>query len=168
MSFGLVNIPVNLYPASEASEEISFRQLHRKDLAPIQYRCVCSAEGTEVPWGEIVKGFEYAKGEVVVMTDEDIAKARVEATRAIGCNTKRPSATGNVTSRWNPREIGRRSRGSIFQKRPDNTSGAWSSTSWCMARNVERARASSQHTDWPAQGRGSPAGSRRSSDQPPE
>jgi DNA end-binding protein Ku len=83
IAFGLVNIPVSLYPASEASEEISFRQLHRKDLAPIQYRRVCSAEGTEVPWGEIVKGYEYAKGEFVVMSDEDLAKARVEATQAI-------------------------------------------------------------------------------------
>src|SRR5215831_3981181 len=83
ISVGLVNIPVSLYPACEASEEISFRQLHRKDLAPIQSRRVCSAEGTEVPWGEIVKGYEFAKGEFVVMSDEDLAKARVEATQAV-------------------------------------------------------------------------------------
>ncbi len=83
ISFGLVNVPVSLYAASEASEDISFRQLHRKDLAPIQYRRVCSAEGAEVPWGEIVKGYEYAKDQFVVVTDEDLAKARVEATQTI-------------------------------------------------------------------------------------
>jgi DNA end-binding protein Ku len=83
IGFGLVNIPVNLYPASEATEEISFRQLHRTDLAPVQYRRVCSAEGVEVPWGEIVKGYEYAKDQFVVVTDEDLAKARVEATQTI-------------------------------------------------------------------------------------
>src|SRR5215510_777640 len=83
ISVGLVNIPVSLYATSEASEEIGFRQLHRKDLAPIQYRRVCSAEGAEVPWGEIVKGYEYDKGQFVLITDEDLAKARVEATQAI-------------------------------------------------------------------------------------
>src|SRR5215470_1542502 len=83
ISFGLVNIPVGLYAASEASEEIGFRQLHGNDLARIQYRRVCSAEGVEVPWGEIVKGYEYAKDQFVVMTDEDIEKARVEATQTI-------------------------------------------------------------------------------------
>jgi DNA end-binding protein Ku len=83
ISFGLVTIPVSLYSASESAEEIGFRQLHRADLAPIQYRRVCSAEGIEVPWGEIVKGYEYAKGQFVVVTDEDLAKARVEATQTI-------------------------------------------------------------------------------------
>jgi DNA end-binding protein Ku len=83
ISFGLVNIPVSLYAASESSEQISFRQLHGKDLAPIQYRRVCTAEDTEVPWGEIVKGYEYAKDQFVVVTDDDLAKARVEATQAI-------------------------------------------------------------------------------------
>jgi DNA end-binding protein Ku len=83
ISVGLVNIPVSLYAASEPAEEIGFRQLHRPDLAPIQYRRVCSAEGAEVPWAEIVKGYEYDKGQFVVITDEDLAKARVEATQAI-------------------------------------------------------------------------------------
>jgi DNA end-binding protein Ku len=83
ISFGLVTIPMSLYPSGESAEQIGFRQLHRTDLAPIQYRRVCSAEGTEVTWGEIAKGYEYAKGQFVVVTDEDLAKARVEATQAI-------------------------------------------------------------------------------------
>jgi DNA end-binding protein Ku len=92
VSFGLVNIPVSLYPSGESAEEIRFRQLHRTDLAPIQYRRVCSAEGTEVPWGEITKGYEYAKGQFVVITDEDLAKARVEATEAIDVRDFVPAA----------------------------------------------------------------------------
>jgi len=92
VSFGLVNIPVSLYPSGESTEEIRFRQLHRTDLAPIQYRRVCSAEGTEVPWGEITKGYEYAKGQFVVITDEDLAKARVEATQAIDVRDFVPAA----------------------------------------------------------------------------
>src|SRR5262245_14071463 len=92
ISFGLVTIPVSLYPSGESAEEIRFRQLHRTDLAPIQYRRVCSAEGTEVPWGEITKGYEYAKGQFVVITDEELAKARVEATQAIDVRDFVPAA----------------------------------------------------------------------------
>ena len=62
ITFGLVNIPVALYPATTRSE-LSFRQLHAKDAAPIAYRRVCTAENVEVPWAEIVKGYEVAKGE---------------------------------------------------------------------------------------------------------
>ena len=92
VSFGLVTIPVSLYSSGKSAEEISFRQLHRTDLAPIQYRRVCSTEGTEVPWGEIVKGFEYAKGQFVVITDEDLAKARVDATQTIDVRDFVPAA----------------------------------------------------------------------------
>jgi DNA end-binding protein Ku len=83
ISVGLVHIPVSLYATSESTEEIGFRQLHRTDLAPIQYRRVCSADGAGVPWGKIVKGYEYDKDQFVIITDEDLAKARVEATQAI-------------------------------------------------------------------------------------
>src|SRR5262245_9935387 len=74
ITFGLVNIPVALYPATTRSD-LSFRQLHGKDAAPIAYRRICTAENVEVPWPEIVKGYEYAKGEFVVMTDEDFKNA---------------------------------------------------------------------------------------------
>src|SRR6266536_3367336 len=82
ISFGLVNVPVSLYATSESSD-VTFRQLHRKDLAPIQYRRVCSQEGVEVPGDEIVKGYEYAKDSFVIMSDDELAKARVEATQTI-------------------------------------------------------------------------------------
>jgi DNA end-binding protein Ku len=82
ISFGLVTIPVKLYSAT-SSEELSFRFLHKKDLAPISYERVCEKDGQEVPWDEVVKGYEYEKGKFVVLTDEDFKRADVEATRTI-------------------------------------------------------------------------------------
>jgi len=81
ISFGLVTIPVNLYSAVERSETLSFHLLHKKDNSRIENKRFCKEEGVEVPWGEVVKGYEYAKGEYVVVTDEDFARARVPATQ---------------------------------------------------------------------------------------
>jgi len=82
LTFGLVTIPVGLYPAT-ARGDLSFRLLHAKDKSPIAYRRVCAEEGVEVPWPEIVKGYEYEKGQFVVMTDADFEAADVEATQTI-------------------------------------------------------------------------------------
>lgn len=82
VSFGLVNIPVALYPATRR-EDIKFRQLRKKDLSPISYKRVAEADGKEVPWGEIVKGYEYAKERFVVLDDEDLKKVDVEATQTV-------------------------------------------------------------------------------------
>jgi DNA end-binding protein Ku len=81
ISFGLVTIPVNLYSAVERRETLSFHLLHEKDGSRIENKRFCKEEGVEVPWGELVKGYEYAKGEYVVVTDEDFARARVPATQ---------------------------------------------------------------------------------------
>ena len=83
ISFGLVTIPVGLYSAVERAEQIHFRLLHAKDESPIDYKRVCEVEGVEVPWPEIVKGYEISKGEFVVMTDKDFARARTETTRTL-------------------------------------------------------------------------------------
>lgn len=82
ISFGLVNIPVKLYSAA-SREDLSFRFLHKHDLSPISYERVCEKDGKEVPWDEIVRGYEYEKGKFVVLTDEDFKRADVEATRTI-------------------------------------------------------------------------------------
>ena len=74
ISFSLVNIPIKLYSAT-AGERISFDLLHAKDLSPIRYAKVCKAEGEEVAYQDIVKGYEYQKGAYVVMEDEDFEKA---------------------------------------------------------------------------------------------
>lgn len=83
IAFGLVTIPVKLYTATERQAELAFRQLHKKDNAPIDYRRFCSKEEVEVDWKDIVRGYEYAKGNFVVMTEEDFAKAKTEATQTL-------------------------------------------------------------------------------------
>jgi DNA end-binding protein Ku len=82
VSFGLVNIPVELRTAIR-SDHISFRMLHEQDLSPIKYERVCQAEGEPVPWSEIVKGYEYEKGKFVVLTDKDFKAAAIEKTNTI-------------------------------------------------------------------------------------
>lgn len=82
ISFGLVNIPVSMYVASH-EKEISFVLLHKKDLSQIRYARICKAEDKEVPWNEIVKGYEYEKGDYVVLQDEDFEKANLKKTKTI-------------------------------------------------------------------------------------
>ena len=82
LTFGLVNIPVELKTAVRA-DHISFRLLHKEDLSPVKYERVCQAEGEPVPWNEIVKGYEYEKGKFVVLTDEDFKTAALEQSKTI-------------------------------------------------------------------------------------
>jgi DNA end-binding protein Ku len=81
VSFGLVTVPVALFAATERHNELSFRLLHAKDESQIDYKRVCEQEGVEVPWSEIVKGYEIEKDRYVVVTDDDFEKARVPATQ---------------------------------------------------------------------------------------
>lgn len=83
ISFGLVNIPVKLNSAVEANEGLDFDMLSKKDLAPIHYARIDSKTGEEVPWKDIVKGYQYAKGKYVVVTEEDFAKASPEKSQSI-------------------------------------------------------------------------------------
>ncbi|MEO8191653.1 MAG: Ku protein [Acidobacteriota bacterium] len=76
LTFGLISIPVGVYSAVETSERVSFRLLHRKDMAPIQYRKVCSEEGIEVPNDEIVKGYEISKNKYSVVEKEELEEAQ--------------------------------------------------------------------------------------------
>ena len=78
VTFGLVSIPVGLYGALEASERVSFRQLHRKDMAPIRYKKFCSEEDVEVPNDEIVKGYEVKKGEYAAVEKEELDEVQAE------------------------------------------------------------------------------------------
>jgi len=78
VTFGLVSIPVGIHAALEASERVSFRQLHRKDMAPIRYKKFCSEEDVEVPNDEIVKGYEVSKGEYAVVEKEELDKVQEE------------------------------------------------------------------------------------------
>lgn len=82
ISFGLINIPVKLYSASR-DKEVSFVLLHKKDLSEIHYARICKAENKEVPWEEIVKGYEYKKGDFVILEGSDFEKAEVKRTQTI-------------------------------------------------------------------------------------
>jgi DNA end-binding protein Ku len=83
LTFGLVNIPVSLASAVRAVEKTSFRQLNEEDLAPIKYERVSSVDGEVVPWKQIVKGYEYAKGKYVVVTPEELAKVKTPSSKAV-------------------------------------------------------------------------------------
>src|SRR5215469_6844349 len=82
ISFSLINIPIALYPASRR-EELKFRLLRRSDLSPVNYKRVAEADGKEVPWDEIVKGYEYEKDRFVVLKEEDFKRADIEATQSV-------------------------------------------------------------------------------------
>lgn len=75
ISFGLVNIPVELYPASKDTP-IKLSYLHKKDLSPIRYARICLSGGEEVPYEEIVRGYEFQKGDYVILEERDFQKAR--------------------------------------------------------------------------------------------
>jgi DNA end-binding protein Ku len=82
ISFGLVMIPVRLYAATE-QKDISFRQVHREDGGRIRFRRFCSIDEEEIPYEDIAKGYELPTGEVVVLTDEDMADLPLPTTKAI-------------------------------------------------------------------------------------
>lgn len=82
ISFGLVNIPVKLFSGSE-SNSLDLDMLRKSDLCPIKYLRVCKRDNQEVPYEEIVKGYEYSDGEYIVLTDQDFESASLEKTHLI-------------------------------------------------------------------------------------
>jgi DNA end-binding protein Ku len=82
LAFGLVNIPVELYSATR-DHRPKFRLLHAKDEEPVRYERVCQKEGKPVAWEDLVKGYEYSKGQFVVLTKDDFKTAALEKTRTI-------------------------------------------------------------------------------------
>jgi DNA end-binding protein Ku len=83
ISFGLVNIPVALYSATRSGNEIKFNLLRKGDLSPVHYVRVAEADGKEVPWENIVKGYEYEKGDYVVMTDDDFERVQLKSNQMV-------------------------------------------------------------------------------------
>jgi DNA end-binding protein Ku len=82
LSFGLVNVPIALVSAVK-DQDIHFRQISKKDGVPIEQRRFCSKEDKEIPWEEIAHGYELDKGELVVVTDEELEAAEPRKTRTI-------------------------------------------------------------------------------------
>lgn len=86
ISFGLLNVPVTVYPG-EQRNDISFHLLDSRDHARVRYQRVNEDTGEEVPWSEIVKAFEYDDGSYVLLTDEDLASVAVEAAQTVEIQT---------------------------------------------------------------------------------
>ena len=82
LAFGLVNVPIELHTAVRDSRP-RFRMLHRQDESPIEYQRVCRSDGKPVAWEDLVKGYEYAKGQFVVLTKDDFETAALEKSRTI-------------------------------------------------------------------------------------
>jgi DNA end-binding protein Ku len=82
IAFGLVNIPVELHGAVR-DHRPRFRMLHAKDESPVHYERVCETEGKPVAWEDLVKGYEYDKGQFVILTKDDFKTAALEKTRTV-------------------------------------------------------------------------------------
>ena len=82
VSFGLVSVPVKVYAATE-SHDISFRQVHAKDGGRIKYQRICSLDGDEVEYADIAKGYETEDGEMVILSDDDLAELPAVSSREI-------------------------------------------------------------------------------------
>ncbi|MPZ66971.1 MAG: Ku protein [Pseudonocardiaceae bacterium] len=82
VSFGLVSIPVRLHAATE-DRDVSFHQVHAADGGRVRYRRVCSTCGEEVPYADLAKGYELATGEMIVLTEEDLAALPLPTTKTV-------------------------------------------------------------------------------------
>src|SRR3954449_6516119 len=83
ISFGLVNVPVELFSAHKRSAEVSLTMLYQRDLAPVGYKRVNKATGKDVPWEDVVKGYEYEDDKYVVLSEEDFRRANPEASKTV-------------------------------------------------------------------------------------
>jgi DNA end-binding protein Ku len=82
ISFGLVHVPIALY-SGEERDELHFTMLDKTDLSPVGYKRVNKTTGNEVPWEDIVRGYEYEKGHYVVLSEEELRLANIEATQTV-------------------------------------------------------------------------------------
>jgi DNA end-binding protein Ku len=90
VSFGLVNVPVRLFTATE-NHDVQFRQVHEKDGGRIRYQRICSIDGEEVPYSDIAKGYETSDGQMVILTDEDLKSLPSRSSKEISIEKFVPS-----------------------------------------------------------------------------
>ena len=90
ITFGLVNVPVELYPAEER-KGFEFSMLDKRDFSPVGYKRYSKKTGKEVEWSDVVKGYEYEKDQYVVLSDEDFRRANVKASQTIDIETFVPA-----------------------------------------------------------------------------
>lgn len=83
ISFGLVSIPVRMYSGTNPRQGIDLNMLHKEDHSPVRYARICRKDGEEVPWDDIVKGYEYQDGDYVILTKKDLEQIDAEKTQTI-------------------------------------------------------------------------------------
>src|SRR5437867_8394030 len=83
LSFGLVSVPVKMFSTGEASAAISFNWLHKKDGSRLKQQYVCAKDGAKVEKDEMVKGYEFSKGQYVIFTPEELKSLEEKSTNAI-------------------------------------------------------------------------------------
>lgn len=83
ISFGLVNIPVNMFSGTNPRQGIDLDMLHKDDHSPIRYARICRADGEEIAWKDIVKGYEYKDGDYVVLSPKDLEAADPKKSKTI-------------------------------------------------------------------------------------
>lgn len=83
ISFGLVNIPVRMFSASNTHDGLDLDMLHKDDHSPIRYARICRKDGEEVPWDDIVKGYEYRDGDYIVLTQKELDSLDSKKTQTI-------------------------------------------------------------------------------------
>ena len=83
ISFGLVNVPVELHSAKKRTAELDMTMLDKRNLAPVGYKRVNKSTGKEVAWGDVVKGYEYKDDKYVVLSEEDFRRANPEASKTV-------------------------------------------------------------------------------------
>src|SRR3954467_1941518 len=83
ISFGLVNVPVELFSAEKRSSELDLTMLDKRDLAPVGYKRYNKSTGQDVPWAEIVKGYEYDDDKYVVLSEDDFRRANIDASKTV-------------------------------------------------------------------------------------
>lgn len=83
ISFGLVSIPVRLYSGANTREGIDLDMLHKTDHAPIRYARICRKDGEEIPWNDIVKGYEYQDGDYIVLSQKELNELDAKKTQTI-------------------------------------------------------------------------------------
>lgn len=83
ISFGLVNIPVKMYSGSRSHDGLDLNMLHKKDHERIRFARICRKDGKEIPYDEIVKGYEYKDGDYIILNDQDFKKADARKTQSL-------------------------------------------------------------------------------------
>jgi DNA end-binding protein Ku len=83
ISFGLVNIPVKMFSGAVSHDGLDLNMLHKKDHERIRYAKICRKDGKEIPYDDIVKGYEYKDGDYIILTDKDFEKADAKKTQSL-------------------------------------------------------------------------------------